>query len=319
MLKSFFLRMTDVPWDEFCVAWRLYNAQHGARIRFLFLLIVGGSLFYGLLTMYIVFPAIDLDGAGSFFVSERSYLLRPYAMPSSPFYLLAIAIPFAMLRFPARLDETIQGIQGTVNLCARITGLSVSYTVVLIFCLLEPFVLRSPQIASLNSRTDLLSSSEHLLFTVIASIYLAVPIFLLQRFLNEGLSPTRRWYAMYICWALTFLAIKNCSWDWYSTGFQDTAWTWLQASENPLTLLLIHLPVFLMLRSKLATLILMPACCLNVLFFAFVYRHFTDYASGAFFTGISQESILAPVMQSIGWPLVGTYQVVMPRIVDLIQ
>ena len=82
MLAALFLRITGVHWDEFRVAWRLYNAHHGMRLRLLAFVLASAAILYGVVTMHMVFPAIDLDGSGSFFLALKDITWRK--LPQHP-------------------------------------------------------------------------------------------------------------------------------------------------------------------------------------------------------------------------------------------
>src|SRR5690606_30365504 len=135
---------------------------------------------------------------------------------SSPLYLLAVAIPLVPLFLPARLDEPIPGIQRTIQLSARLSAIAISLGIAFIFSCLQPLVM-THSIPHFGGGTRSLSLNECLAAGLVFTLYLAVPIVMLQRFLQPGSKPQAAWFFLYACWALTYLLVTNGCWNHYGS------------------------------------------------------------------------------------------------------
>lgn len=277
---------------------RQYFGGNAARLWILALSITALSLLLAIPASRIILPALDLDGAGSFFPSVADiYWRNPVA---SPLYLLAILIPLVPLPVPPAAAVDAPAGQAPA-LAPRLAAMLLSLPPIVVYCICEAYVLATPMYTSVHTeyrlRTELIPW---------AIFYLACAIFLLQRFWQPGRRPTASWIAAYASWAVSFLLLKNCTWDIHYDVFQRLYFP----HRDYLVFLVGFLPLLAIRYAGRLALPVYIFFCLNPLFFAFVYGHFSS-------TG--QASRFAIMWERLGWIVLGTEGTSIGHFVDLIQ
>lgn len=288
----------DIKTEKFSyVAWRYFDL-HVTRLWILALSITAAALLLAIPASRIILPALDLDGAGSFFPSvSEIYWRNPVA---SPLYLLAVFIPLVPLLVPpAAAVDTPAGHAPAI--APRLAAMLLSMPPIVVYCIYEAHVLATPMYTSVYTeyrlRTELIPW---------AIFYLACAIFLLQRFWQPGRRPTAGWIAAYASWTVSFLLLKNCTWDIHYDVFQLLYFP----HRDYLVFLVGFLPLLAIRYAGRLALPVYIFFCLNPLFFAFVYGHFSS---------TEQASRFAIMWERLGWIVLGTEGTSIGHFADLIQ
>ncbi|MEZ5338520.1 MAG: hypothetical protein R3F46_09660 [bacterium] len=293
MMARLFRWTTGVPWDEFLIGWRIYNAHHRTAIRRLAFWSVLGMLMLCLPASFFRFASIDVSG----FIfpaqqSGTSFMANSY---SSPLFIAAALIPLVAMFMPTKVEETLPGLGDSIRLSARLSSLGLQAGLAGIFVV---------GLAMLESRSNwkpwLFSASEFRSTFPVELLAILLILVTLQRFHPFTGRVSSWWMISYSVWLPSYLLLRNAVWDrpfmfWDITGWDYSQIHWV-GSITPL--LYFAMPIgllFAMIRPMVAR-IMLPIMCLSSVFCAFFLSQHTEWLMKyAFFH----------ILSLVGWILIG--------------
>ncbi|MEZ5338521.1 MAG: hypothetical protein R3F46_09665 [bacterium] len=261
MNAEIFKRLTGVQWDEFHVAWRMYQAQHGARLRYLAFALMLLLIAVCALRSHLDFYALDLDGNGSLFPAYTARLGMHGRF--SLLILLPLLFPLIGIFIPSSLQDSLPVHQQTVLLCARIHSIAIQLILTLITTIF--LGIGNLDLASLHIDIDWLDAASHFLA-------LAFALCTLQRFFKHDAIGNGFWKLCYLLWIAVYILIQTITWKGHYTGgndFDNSIVVEVGSNLLPTWILPSLLLLWMMLNRRFAR-ICFPLCCLATLYFTFV-------------------------------------------------